>query len=207
VALTNALALSAVRECGMTSTAAALVLPLATGASIALVLSALRARRRGASIVVWSRIDQKSAFKCIAAAGARRCWPAEIAATLARALSLSLHLAEVAGVVQRARRLAHGRAAAARGIGLRGRQRLALALEAARAREAQAAHAWARAGREAREEARRGAARGEEGERSARGGATQCEERRTCPSGAGAAPSRSRRTSGRLCRRGDGARG
>lgn len=71
VALTNALALSAVRECGMTSTAAALVLPLATGASIALVLSALRARRRGASIVVWSRIDQKSAFKCIAAAGAR----------------------------------------------------------------------------------------------------------------------------------------
>ena len=71
VALTNALALSAVRECGLTSTAAALVLPLATGASIALVLSALRARRRGASIVVWSRIDQKSAFKCIAAAGAR----------------------------------------------------------------------------------------------------------------------------------------
>jgi glutamate/tyrosine decarboxylase-like PLP-dependent enzyme len=69
-ALTHALALSAARECGLRRTAAALVLPLATGMTLALVLSTLRARRgAGARLVVWSRIDQKSAFKCIAAAG------------------------------------------------------------------------------------------------------------------------------------------
>jgi O-phospho-L-seryl-tRNASec:L-selenocysteinyl-tRNA synthase len=69
-ALTNRLALHAARECGVLRTADALVLPLATGAALALCLGALRARRPPAArAVVWSRIDQKSCFKCILAAG------------------------------------------------------------------------------------------------------------------------------------------
>lgn len=61
--LTNRLALHATQLCGISRARACLVLPTATGMSIALVLLSLRASRpRGASYVIWSRIDQKSCF-------------------------------------------------------------------------------------------------------------------------------------------------
>ena len=69
-ALTNALALSAARLCGLRRTKAVLVLPLATGMALALVLRALAPRRpAGARFVVWCRIDQKSCLKAILTAG------------------------------------------------------------------------------------------------------------------------------------------
>jgi O-phospho-L-seryl-tRNASec:L-selenocysteinyl-tRNA synthase len=68
--LTNRLALHAAQLCGLTRAEAALVLPAATGMSLALVLLTLRASRRvGASYVIWSRIDQKSCFKALMTAG------------------------------------------------------------------------------------------------------------------------------------------
>lgn len=68
--LTNRLALHATQLCGITRARACLVLPTATGMSLALVLLALRAQRPpGASLVIWSRIDQKSCFKSIVATG------------------------------------------------------------------------------------------------------------------------------------------
>ena len=69
-ALTHGLALSAAHECGLKHTAAALVLPLATGMSIAAVLRVLKSRRPASRFVIWSRIDQRSCFKAIGAAGA-----------------------------------------------------------------------------------------------------------------------------------------
>ena len=68
--LTNLLALDAVRTCGVPSTAAALVLPCATGLSLSIVLGAIRASRPdGAALVVVSRCDQRSALKAVVAAG------------------------------------------------------------------------------------------------------------------------------------------
>lgn len=68
-ALTNRLALHAVRVCGVVRTEAALVLPLATGMALTMCLLTMRAARPRATRVVWSRIDQKSALKCIVTAG------------------------------------------------------------------------------------------------------------------------------------------
>ena len=51
---------------------APLLVPCATGMTLSLVLQAVRARRphpSSASVVVWLRMDQKSALKCIATAG------------------------------------------------------------------------------------------------------------------------------------------
>lgn len=74
--LTNRLALHAVRVCGVTRAGAALVLPAATGMTLALVLLALRGSRPAAArTVVWPRIDQKSALKAVFAAG---CVPAVV---------------------------------------------------------------------------------------------------------------------------------
>jgi O-phospho-L-seryl-tRNASec:L-selenocysteinyl-tRNA synthase len=72
--LTRALALSAIRQCGIRSAKAALVLPVATGMSIALTLMTLKATRRAegpenARYVLWPRIDQKACFKAIYTAG------------------------------------------------------------------------------------------------------------------------------------------
>jgi O-phospho-L-seryl-tRNASec:L-selenocysteinyl-tRNA synthase len=52
-----------------TAAAHGLVLPLCTGMSTALVLSSLRDNNEERSIVLWSRIDQKSCFKAIQSAG------------------------------------------------------------------------------------------------------------------------------------------
>ena len=68
--LTNRLALHAVQLCGIPRAASALVLPLATGMTLALVLSTLKAGRPpGAHAVLWPRIDQKACFKAILTAG------------------------------------------------------------------------------------------------------------------------------------------
>jgi len=85
-ALTNAMMLDLVRMAGATSTAAAVVVPMATGMTLALALRAVAQERMeerkseegvlaadGAHIapryVLWPRVDQKTALKCIDAAG------------------------------------------------------------------------------------------------------------------------------------------
>jgi len=67
--LTRYLVLDAIHVCGIKAAKTCAVLPAATGLSIALVFLALRQQRPQAKYVVWSRIDQKSCFKAIGAAG------------------------------------------------------------------------------------------------------------------------------------------
>ncbi|KAI1726268.1 o-phosphoseryl-tRNA(Sec) selenium transferase, sepSecS domain-containing protein [Ditylenchus destructor] len=67
--IANGLALKVINELGVPSCKAALVTPLATGMSMMLVLASWRQRNPKATHVIWSRIDQKSCFKCILAAG------------------------------------------------------------------------------------------------------------------------------------------
>ena len=72
--LTRCLALSAIKTAGVRNAKAALVLPVATGMSIALTLMTLKAARRSegpgsARYVLWPRIDQKACFKAIYTAG------------------------------------------------------------------------------------------------------------------------------------------
>ena len=72
--LTRSLALSCIKLAGIQQVKAALVLPVATGMSIALTLLSLRAARReeppqNARHVLWLRIDQKACFKAIYTAG------------------------------------------------------------------------------------------------------------------------------------------
>eukprot|EP00741_Cyanophora_paradoxa_P001651 tig00000498_g1602.t1 len=67
--ITRRLALDAVRICGFVDAASVLVLPLATGMAITMALLALRQQRKAGRVVVWSRVDQKSCVKSIAAAG------------------------------------------------------------------------------------------------------------------------------------------
>ena len=69
VGLTNALALHAVRVCGVTRASAVLVLPCATGMSLGLVLASLRPARPTAKFVLWLRADQKSVLKAISTMG------------------------------------------------------------------------------------------------------------------------------------------
>ncbi|KAI1732747.1 o-phosphoseryl-tRNA(Sec) selenium transferase, sepSecS domain-containing protein [Ditylenchus destructor] len=67
--IANGLALKVINEMGVPSCKRALVTPLATGMSMMLVLASWRQRNPKATHVIWSRIDQKSCFKCILAAG------------------------------------------------------------------------------------------------------------------------------------------
>lgn len=67
--LTNSMVLHLLRSAGVPSTKACFVVPMATGMTLALCMLALRQRRPSAEYVVWSRIDQKSCFKCILTAG------------------------------------------------------------------------------------------------------------------------------------------
>ena len=68
--LTNALVLDLLRQFGVRSAKAAFVVPMATGMAVTLTLLALRkVRPTTAKYVLWSRIDQKSCFKSILAAG------------------------------------------------------------------------------------------------------------------------------------------
>ncbi|XP_017008292.2 O-phosphoseryl-tRNA(Sec) selenium transferase [Drosophila takahashii] len=67
--LTNALILDLVRGMGLSSCAGCFLVPMCTGMTLTLCLQSLRKRRPGAKYVLWSRIDQKSCFKAITAAG------------------------------------------------------------------------------------------------------------------------------------------
>ena len=69
VQLANRLALDVLRSSGAIHCASCFVVPVATGMSIVLTLSALKSERPSARYVIWSRIDQKSCFKAIGAAG------------------------------------------------------------------------------------------------------------------------------------------
>lgn len=73
VRLTLILALDAIRRgSGLNAKTAAkhgILLPMCTGMSMALVLTSLRSSNSAKSIVLWSRIDQKSCFKAVATAG------------------------------------------------------------------------------------------------------------------------------------------
>jgi O-phospho-L-seryl-tRNASec:L-selenocysteinyl-tRNA synthase len=67
--LTNYLALHAMHIVGFTGIEKALVVPLATGMSVALSLLTLKQTRPMAKYVIWTRIDQKSCFKAILTCG------------------------------------------------------------------------------------------------------------------------------------------
>lgn len=69
VALTRYLALDAIHIAGIKAAKECCVLPTATGLTMTLVFLALRQLRPSGRYVVWSRIDQKSCFKAIGAAG------------------------------------------------------------------------------------------------------------------------------------------
>lgn len=47
------------------------MVPMATGMSLVLCMLTMKQDRPGAKFVLWSRIDQKSCFKCIITAGNR----------------------------------------------------------------------------------------------------------------------------------------
>uniref|UniRef100_A0A3Q0KRT8 O-phosphoseryl-tRNA(Sec) selenium transferase n=1 Tax=Schistosoma mansoni TaxID=6183 RepID=A0A3Q0KRT8_SCHMA len=68
--LTNQLLLDWLRKSGSPSTSVCFLVPMATGMSLTLCLLAMKRRRPlRANFVLWSRIDQKSCFKCMLAAG------------------------------------------------------------------------------------------------------------------------------------------
>lgn len=68
--LTNILAMNAITNiCGFSSLKHGIVVPICTGMSLALSLSALKSKNPHAKYVLWPRIDQKSCFKSILAAG------------------------------------------------------------------------------------------------------------------------------------------
>ncbi|CAM9212716.1 unnamed protein product, partial [Ectocarpus sp. 12 AP-2014] len=67
--LTHALAKDALRLAGLGNARACLVLPMATGMSLALTFAALRSAKPAAKTIVWPRMDQKSCLKAIVAAG------------------------------------------------------------------------------------------------------------------------------------------
>ncbi|CAH8582532.1 unnamed protein product [Dicrocoelium dendriticum] len=68
--LTNRLVLDWLKKSGSPSTSTCFVVPMATGMTLTLCLLALKQRRPpGAKFVIWPRIDQKSCFKCMLAAG------------------------------------------------------------------------------------------------------------------------------------------
>mmetsp|Transcript_49081 Transcript_49081/g.110397 ORF Transcript_49081/g.110397 Transcript_49081/m.110397 type:complete len:516 (+) Transcript_49081:80-1627(+) len=69
VQLTRYLALDAIHMAGIKAAKSCCVLPAATGLTMTLVFLALRQLRPTGRYVVWSRIDQKSCFKAIGAAG------------------------------------------------------------------------------------------------------------------------------------------
>lgn len=67
--LTGYLALQALHKMSLTSMNKCLVVPVATGMTLALCMMTLRTQRPLARYVIWSRIDQKSCFKSILTAG------------------------------------------------------------------------------------------------------------------------------------------
>lgn len=54
---------------GVKTSAGCFVVPVATGMSLVLCMMTIKQERPDAKFVLWSRIDQKSSFKCIVTAG------------------------------------------------------------------------------------------------------------------------------------------
>lgn len=54
---------------GVNNSAGCFMVPMATGMSLVLCMLTMKQDRPGAKFVLWSRIDQKSCFKCIITAG------------------------------------------------------------------------------------------------------------------------------------------
>ncbi|GMS79747.1 hypothetical protein PENTCL1PPCAC_1922, partial [Pristionchus entomophagus] len=67
--LANEFALHALKTLGLHSVKGAVVVPICTGMSMMMCMSHWRKSRPRARYVIWSRVDQKSAFKAILAAG------------------------------------------------------------------------------------------------------------------------------------------
>lgn len=67
--LCNFMALDAIHIAGIKNAKEAIVVPLATGMALTLCLSTWSNIRPSARYVIWPRIDQKTCFKCILAAG------------------------------------------------------------------------------------------------------------------------------------------
>lgn len=63
------MALDAIRLAGVKEAKDCFVAPLATGMALTLCLSAWSTSKPSARYVIWPRIDQKTCFKCILAAG------------------------------------------------------------------------------------------------------------------------------------------
>ena len=63
--LTNELLLDFVQMVGIRSAKKCMLVPMATGMTMMLSLLTFKSQRPNANIVLWSRIDQKSCFKCI----------------------------------------------------------------------------------------------------------------------------------------------
>ncbi|KAG8190429.1 hypothetical protein JTE90_009266 [Oedothorax gibbosus] len=67
--LTNCMALDLLRSIGLPSLKRCIVVPMATGMSMLLCLRMFHSQRPRGKYVIWPRLDQKSCFKCILAAG------------------------------------------------------------------------------------------------------------------------------------------
>lgn len=67
--LTTSLATHAMEISGISCGMSCLVLPMATGMTLSMCLISLKKKCKSAKYVIWSRIDQKSCFKCIDTAG------------------------------------------------------------------------------------------------------------------------------------------
>ena len=67
--LTNLLCLHALHIAGFSAIKKCIVVPLATGMTLSLCIQTVRVQRPRSSVVLWCRIDQKSCFKSIIAAG------------------------------------------------------------------------------------------------------------------------------------------
>lgn len=63
--LTNELVMDFIKFTGVRSAEKCMVMPMATGMSMMMCLLTLKSQRTESSLVLWSRIDQKSCFKCI----------------------------------------------------------------------------------------------------------------------------------------------
>lgn len=66
--LTNSLLLDLIKMMGIRSVKKCILLPMATGMSLMLCLLTIKSHRMEAKYVLWSRIDQKSCFKCMVTA-------------------------------------------------------------------------------------------------------------------------------------------
>lgn len=95
--LTNHLVHHALKIAGLTEISKAIVVPMATGMTLALCLLTLKKNRADALYVVWPRIDQKSCFKCILTAN---CVPLVVENAINNDGSMSTNVSEIDRLLQ-----------------------------------------------------------------------------------------------------------